>query len=373
MALIKYYGFMDYYEVLTSCTDCYACEEVCPVYGVTEQYSPNHKIKIALKLLNAEIPSNEEIEDIYACMRCGACEQRCSQKIQIAEIVRLSRKKIADMGLMPDTHRKIIENIQDKGISLNRERTERNNWIENDNITLNLNAKYVYLTGCFASVMNSNIAKSTAKIFDEANVDFTVLGDKEVCCGVFALDNGMDEVVIESVKKNINVINSIGSKDVIVACPACYKIYARLYNHLVDRYNINVKSIIDVIHYLVDEDRIKIKNSSFLTVSIHKSCNISDDQYNSVIDTIKKIPKVKLVNLKNNVCCGAASGVRPKFPAISIEIGSKTLEDATNLGVDILITTCPFCNFQFNDVKKRKKYDIRVADFTEFISELIRS
>jgi len=359
---------MDYYEIITLCNDCRACEEVCPVYEITKQYSPNHKINIALKLLNEERLLVEEINDIYACMRCGACEEICTQKIPVTEIVRLSRKKIADLGLIPDTHKKIIENIENKGISLNKEPKERDGWIKQKNI--NLNAKYVYLTGCFASVVNSNIARSTGKILENAGVKYTVLGSKEVCCGVFALDNGMDDVVIENIEKNINVINYSGSKDVIVACPACYKIYNRLYNQIVDRYNINVKSIIEIIHLLAAEKKIKFKKKVNSTVFIHRSCNIDDDQYNSVVDTIKKTPDIQLVNIKNK-CCGAASGVKPMFPDISLNIGSKILEDAINSGADILITTCPFCNFQFNDVKKRKNYEIKVMDFTEFISELI--
>lgn len=362
-------NLVDWYDLLRSCNDCLICEEVCPIYNVEKEYTPNRKIKIALKLVDSEKISEEEIEDIYACMRCGACERKCSQKIPITKIVQLSRKKLAEIGLMPETHRKIIHNILNKGLSLNKDPYERNKWINNNKIRSD--AKYVYLTGCFASVMNSNIAKSTAKILSDAKIDFTVLGDKEVCCGVFALDNGMDDVTIECIEKNMNVIRSTRLKDAIVTCPACYKIYTRLFGTLVDRYDINITSIIDVVHDLVTQKIIKLKNNSCLTVVIHKSCNISDDQYKYVQDTIEKVPNVRLIDLKNNMCCGAASGVKPKFPDISIKIGSKTLEDAVEIGADILITTCPFCNFQFNDVKKRKNYDIKIADFTEFISELI--
>jgi Fe-S oxidoreductase len=87
---------------------------------------------------------------------------------------------------------------------------------------------------------------------------------------------------------------------------------------------------------------------------------------------VKNIPGIKLVELEKNRCCGVPSLVPVKFSEISIEeIGSKTLEDAKRLKVDILITACPACNLQFLDVKEKKGYDIEILDLPEIVASAI--
>ncbi|VUT24838.1 MAG: CoB--CoM heterodisulfide reductase iron-sulfur subunit D [Candidatus Methanolliviera sp. GoM_asphalt] len=357
----------DYAITLQSCIECGACDDVCPVTEITDKYSPSNKIRDAQDILDGRELREEQIDNIYACMRCRACEDVCSEYIQISEIVRLARKEIVKLGREPESHRKISENVLNLGASIHKEPSERLKWTEKS--FFKPSAEYVYMTGCFASMINTNIARSTVKILREAGVDFTILGDREVCCGSFAWDNGKDEIVSENAKKNKRAIESVGSKKIVAACATCHRIYSHVYPSIID-WDIQEMNIIEFIYNLIKEDKIKFKddkNETEKTVVIHKACNIEEDIFKMASEIIREIPGIRLVELEKNRCCGAPAGVKPKFPEVSIEIGSKTLKDAEK-EADLLVTTCPFCNFQFSDVKRRKGYDIEILDLPELVA-----
>ena len=361
---------VDYIEEIYSCTECNVCDDVCPVTEITDRYSPSKIVKDAQEMLEEKELEREEIDEIYACMRCRACDSVCPEDIPISEIVRLARKEIVKVGKEPESHRKISENVLNLGASIHKEPSERLKWTEKS--FFKPGAEYVYMTGCFASMINTNIARSTVKILREGGVDFTILGDREVCCGSFAWDNGKDEIVSENAKKNKRAIESVGSKKIVAACATCHRIYSRVYPSIID-WDIQEMNIIECIYNLMKEDKIKFKNDkneTEKTVVIHKACNIEEDIFKMASEIIREIPGIRLVELEKNRCCGAPAGVKPKFPDVSIEIGSKTLKDAEK-EADLLVTTCPFCNFQFSDVKRRKGYDIEILDLPELVANAI--
>lgn len=358
----------DYAITLQSCIECGACDDVCPVTEIIDKYYPSKKIKDAQEILDGRELKEEQIDNIYACMQCRACESVCKEDIQISEIVRLARKEIVKLGREPSSHRNISENILNLGASIHKEPSERLKWTERS--FFKQNAEYVYMTGCFASMINTNIARSTVKILREAGVDFTILGDREVCCSSFAWDNGKNEIVLENAKKNKSSIESVGSNKIISACATCHRIYSRIYPYIID-WDIQEMNIIEFIYNLIKDDKIKFKNNINKTVVIHKACNIEEDIFSMASEIVGKIPGIKLVELGKNRCCGAPSGVKPKFPEISIEIGSKTLKDAKEKEADIIVTTCPFCNFQFSDVKRKKGYNIEILDLPELVANAI--
>ncbi|BDC36513.1 MAG: (Fe-S)-binding protein [Candidatus Methanoliparum thermophilum] len=358
----------DYAITLQSCIECGACDDVCPVTEIIDKYYPSKKIKDAQEILDGRELKEEQIDNIYACMRCRACESVCKEDIQISEIVRLARKEIVKLGREPSLHRKISENILNHGVSIHKDPSERLKWTERS--FFKQNAEYVYMTGCFASMINTNIARSTVKILREAGVDFTILGDREVCCSSFAWDNGKNEIVLENAKKNKSSIESVGSNKIISACAGCHIIYSRVYPYIID-WNIQEMNIIEFIYNLIKDDKIKFKNEIKKTIVIHKACNIEEDIFSMASEIVGEIPGIKLVELGMNRCCGAPSGVKPKFPEISIEIGSKTIKDAKEKGAEIIVTTCPFCNFQFSDVKRNKGYNIEILDLPELVTNAI--
>jgi Fe-S oxidoreductase len=80
---------------------------------------------------------------------------------------------------------------------------------------------------------------------------------------------------------------------------------------------------------------------------------------------IKMVPGVEFVEFKFNrnlaFCCGAGGGVRSVFPEISGEVAEALLKELPQ-NVDVLVTSCPFCNYNLGGIA-----NLVVLDLPEFL------
>jgi Fe-S oxidoreductase len=67
-------------------------------------------------------------------------------------------------------------------------------------------------------------------------------------------------------------------------------------------------------------------------------------------------------NRYDSFCCGAGGGVRAGYSELSQDIGKIRIEEAQATGAEILVTACPFCERQFQELG-----GIEVKDIIELI------
>ena len=90
-----------------------------------------------------------------------------------------------------------------------------------------------------------------------------------------------------------------------------------------------------------------------------------------------KIPGIELIemvdSLEESLCCGGGGGriwmETPKGERFS----DLRLEQAMEVGAEVLVTSCPYCIANFEDSKLYIKVagDIEIKDITEIIQEVI--
>ena len=85
-------------EEIEKCIDCKNCLEVCDTYIVTNDLSksPNGRLKIAQKVFNNNMISQEELTSLYTCTLCALCDLICPQIIQISEFIHSSKVKLVN-------------------------------------------------------------------------------------------------------------------------------------------------------------------------------------------------------------------------------------------------------------------------------------
>ena len=71
-------------------------------------------------------------------------------------------------------------------------------------------------------------------------------------------------------------------------------------------------------------------------------------------------------------CCGAGGGVRSALTDLSLAIAAERLKQAISVGVDVLVTACPFCVKNLRDAADRYGLDVRVLDLPELVWEALR-
>jgi Fe-S oxidoreductase len=205
----------------------------------------------------------------------------------------------------------------------------------------------------------------------------------EKCCGHDILWAKGD---IETFKKlaqyNVDLYRRAGVKTIIVSCAEGYRTWKIDYPNYTD-------SDFEVLHFsefFLRENilqGIRFPQENEIIVTYHDACRLGrlgGRLYDAPRDILKKIPGVKLIEMKNirddADCCGvSAFSCCNEYTRI---LRQNRIEDAVNTGADLLIVPCPKCLTHFNcylsepslDESHRKLRDkIKVIDLATFIGK----
>jgi Fe-S oxidoreductase len=177
-------------------------------------------------------------------------------------------------------------------------------------------APVLFWVGCAASYDDraKKIARATAKLLQQAGVDFAILGQEESCTGDPARRAGNEILFATLAEGNAATINGYkeqgGARTVVTTCPHCF-------NTLKNEYpDFGLK--VEVVHHsdfllgLLAEGKLVPLNPAPGRVVYHDSCYLG--RYNGVYDPpreiLKRIPGVELVEAEywtkqRGLCCGA--------------------------------------------------------------------
>jgi len=278
-------------------------------------------------------------------------------------------KKIGPM----DVHRKIAGSIEKYGNPFGESQKDRASWAA-DLGEFPAKAEIVYFTGCTASFRTPELAVNTVKIMRHAGVDFTILGEREVCCGSNLLRTGQTGFVEDLVRKNIDAIRKIGAKAVVTSCSGCFKTFSLDYPQIAGDLGFDVVHISQFLDQLLREGRIKVKGLEEV-VTYHDPCHMGRhvgvfDEPRRVIESIPGLKLKEMVHIKENSrCCGAGGGVKAGFSDLALSIATKRVEEAASTGADTLVSCCPFCKFNLQDAVDQEKKTIKVKDLTGLVCE----
>jgi heterodisulfide reductase subunit C len=99
-------------ETLTSCYQCGTCVSSCPIAKITPEFNPREIIKLALLGLREEVVSGDKI---WLCTSCYNCNERCPQKVEIAEIIYAMRNMAFEASNKPAIYDEFVSAFKEKG------------------------------------------------------------------------------------------------------------------------------------------------------------------------------------------------------------------------------------------------------------------
>ena len=88
-------------ETLTRCYQCGTCASSCPVAKVTEKFNPREVIR---KSLLGEKEAVLSGDSIWLCSSCYNCQERCPQKVEIADVIYALRNAAIKEGNIPNIY-----------------------------------------------------------------------------------------------------------------------------------------------------------------------------------------------------------------------------------------------------------------------------
>ena len=360
----KYEFEKKYREQILKCSRCGFCQAVCPVYGATLRPALNARGKMLVlkEVMDGKIELNDElIETLFQCTTCANCFENCPSGVEVPEIIKEARKDMVKVGSCHPAF-KGMNDVLKKHTNIYAEDAP-----EDFERERNKQAEYVYFIGCVGSYREDEATMATLELLDRLKVNYTLID--EVCCSGVLEDVGY-QINENLAMKDIDLILTTGAMTVITGCPYC----SRTFNNKPQYARLKEKGvkIIHITQFLQDFD-FNVKTDKRVTYhdpcDLGRHCGIYDEPRN----TIRKIAPnfVEMPdNRENALCCGAGGGVRGAYAKNSIAMARRRLQQAEEVGAEIVLTECNSCAHNLANAKLRKQ-KFRIYNTTEFINELM--
>lgn len=384
----------------------------CPsIYHETfDAYSCMGRNKIAIGILNGEVDFTPKMLDIiYKCNLCGACLAGCKRNLDLDTdmVLEALRIRAVEEGVAPiPAHKAVNDKIAESGNRYGADNSKRQEWLPSD-AKVSDNPDMVYFAGCNSSFKNKQLAIATTGILDAAGVNYALFSG-EKCCGNPLYESGDADAAKKQAEANIAAMKATGASTIVTSCAECFKVWKVDYPKLLDKatkdMDYKVVHITQVAIEKIMDGTIKLDHPVNMRVAYHDSCKLtrcSDDwtpwhgergKYAVTIpqktfrrgitgvimeprEVLASIPGIEfkemIRNGMNTMCCGAGGGAADAFPEYTQDIANHRLDEAEDVGIDALVSSCPYCKDTFEKAAKDGDRSIKCYDITQVLYEAI--
>ena len=373
-----------------SCSQCGYCIDECDqFYGRGwESQNPRGKWYWLREYMEGREDWNQRMVDTFmVCTTCELCNLRCSAALPIEPSwMKLRGQLIEEDGFMTFPPFEVMSAALEKeGDIWAGYRKDRANWYPEDLLEKHgpgKQAKNVYFAGCTVSYVENDIGMAAVRLLDEAGVDFTYLGEKELCCATPMLVAGKWEQFVEIMKTNIANVKETGADTVVSSCPACDMMWRQVYPIWAEKlgieYDITARHYSEILSEQLASGEFQFPENDMEPVKVtwHDSCHIGrvSGVYEPPRDVIKAIPNVEFVEMTHHHedahCCGSVLTLI-KDPLIAHDIGEIRLKEATAVGAEKVLALCPCCEFQLRVSAEKNDVPIEVVDLARFAASTL--
>jgi len=384
-----------------SCIMCNRCQDVCPAYTTGKELSPSayevnkrYLMKAQMSALAAGKESAEPLvgsaisqSAVWACTSCGACIDVCPVGNEpMLDILDIRRDLVLVQAEFP-AELKGAFNGMERQANPWQLSDSRLKWAEGLDVPVptvedNPDFEILYWVGCAPSYepRAQQTARAFVKLLHKAHVNFAVLGERECCTGDTARRAGNEFLYAEMAKVNVETLNEVKPKRIVVTCPHCLHNIGKEYHQFGGNYKVVHHT--ELIEELISEGRLP-KQASPLTMSnvtFHDPCYLG--RHNGVVEAPRQaleqglgIQLVEMARNKNNsFCCGAGGAQFWKEEEHgTARVNITRYEEAKATGAETLAVGCPFCMRMFVDASGEVKNGPRIKDVAELILERIEA
>ena len=329
-------------------------------------------------------------EELWACTTCRNCEDQCPvMNKHVSHIIDMRRYLVLTEGKMNPDAQRSMQNIERQGNPWGLNRKEKENWREaREDVHVPTvkelkksggEFEYLFWVGSMGAFDNRSqkIALSFAKLLNEADVKFAILGNKEKNSGDTPRRLGNEFLFQELATANISEFEKNDVKKIVTIDPHAYNIFkneypdfglkAEIYHHT------------ELLDMLVKEGRLKPKYEVNEKITFHDSCYLGryNDVYDPPREILKSIPGVTLVeierNRENGMCCGAGGGLMWMEEDTGHRINVARTEQALAVDPSIISSGCPYCLTMLSDGTKAKEVEdsVKTYDVAELLEKAV--
>ena len=401
-------GLLDF----NTCTECGRCQSQCPAWNTEKPLSPKlltialrEQSKAAAPWLQTAPDARADVHEdvlgiaerqliadgdgdpwaqtdggvlspdvLWSCTTCGACVQQCPVDIaHIDHIVDMRRYQVLMASEFPSELGGLFKNIENKGNPWGMNASDRNAWIEEVEFPVRVfgmdgedeipaDVEYLFWVGCAGAFEDraKQTTKAVAELLHMAGVEFMVLGEGETCNGDPARRAGNEFLFQMQAMQNVEVLNEIKAKKIVVTCPHCLNTLGREYPQMGGHYEVVHHT--ELLSKLVDEGKLTAVKPVDRTVTYHDPCYLG--RHNDVITppreligdaggALTEMPR----HGKQSFCCGAGGARMWMEEKIGTAINKTRADEAIATGAQTVAVACPFCSVMMSDAVAARQQD----------------
>src|SRR3989440_760514 len=269
---------------VVSCTECGRCQDVCPAYATGKALSPKLLIMAMrdnlLSGATTPIVPNAVTDDIvWDCVTCGACVRECPVNIEhIDHVLDLRRNLVMVESRFPDEAGAMLRDIDRASNPWGRPQSDRMQWAEGLGVRVlqpgEAAPDVLFWVGC-APAFDERARKaavSTAKLMQQAGVDFAVLGPRESCTGDPARRMGDEYTFQRLAGENVETLRSAQVTKIVTTCPHCFNTLGSEYPDFGGRFEVVHHT--EMLAQLAREGRLKPQTGD-RKITYHDSCYLA--------------------------------------------------------------------------------------------------
>lgn len=343
-----------------SCSQCGYCVDQCDqFYGRGwESQSPRGKwYWLREYMAGREKMTEEQVKTFVVCTTCELCNNRCSAALPIEPSwMKLRGQLIEEQGHMTlPPFEMMSAALAGQGDIWAGHRKDRDAWSPRT-CSRSTGRSTGRARSTSPAAPPASWRRTSAKPASgcAAGVDFTYLGDKELCCATPMLVAGKWEQFADVMRTNIADVKAAGADTVVTGCPACNMMWRHVYPEWAEK--LGVEFDITAKHYSeVLSDKIAAGEFAFPApaegapkqkVAWHDSCHMVrvSKVYEEPRNLIKANPNADFVELPYNReeahCCGSVLTLISD-PEAAARIGNDKHEEARSVGATKILAVWP--------------------------------
>ncbi len=304
---------------------------------------------------------------LWSCTTCGACVNQCPVDIEhIDHIIDMRRHQVMIQSEFPTELGGLFKNLENKGNPWGMNASLRNDWISEVDFDVRVfgmdgedtipdDVEWLFWVGCAGAYEDraKKTTKDVATLLHTAGVNFMVLGEGETCTGDPARRAGNEFLFQMQAMQNVEMLNEVKARKIVVTCPHCLNTLGREYPQLGGNYEVVHHS--QVLAELVRERRLTPVQPVQEKVTYHDPCYLG--RHNKVYvpprELVASVPGVQLVEMERtgdkSFCCGAGGARMWMEEKLGTRVNQNRADEAIGTGAGKVAVACPFCNVMLND------------------------
>ena len=367
------------------CMKCTVCTAYCPVLQVNPRYPGPKQAGPDGERLRLKDPYFFNYALKY-CLNCKRCEVACPSDVKVADLIQSARirydkskPKLRDrilastdfMGSLARPFAPIVNGVTGLGITksvldatlkIDHQRTfpkysgrSFEAWLrrrEKEQVAFPEQVSYFH--GCYVNYNYPQLGKDLVKVLNALGVGVRLL-EKEKCCGIAMITNGMSEQATRHATHNVAAIAAAvhEGRKVLTTSSSCTLTLREEYPNLLGVDNTAIRdSLLMATRFIYEKlergASLRFRPDFHKKVAYHVPCHMERLGWGVFSEKLLRlIPGVEFP-LLDSACCGIAGtyGFKKENYAASQAIGAPLFEQIRAVDPEVVACDCETCKWQ---------------------------